>query len=367
MLGRLKFNFDAAIDIMLDSIPTEMYESTTTTFCDPCMGGGQLVAAIEAKLREYGHDDENIASRVFGYEENQMRVRYARNKYKLISTLDTMSVEEGISMKFNVIIANPPYEGTKCLHQKFFNKSVEEMVIDGGIVCFLQPSTQYDNKKPRQKKAVTDMLKHIKEHTCNVTMVPGKVFEHAAIATKLSVTVLVKDNSNSGVIEHVKYITGDTHDNVSVKNINGLAIAPNIYESLFNKIFAKAQVGSLQDLIVDDGSLTFKLQKVRGHAGTDDFYTIISKSPDHQIMHNDYGLLINPVNIENVITYLKTNLARFALALYKFNGNSHQGELRIVPQVDFNQEWTDEKLMAEWGITEEEYAEILKVIPTYYD
>jgi len=284
----------------------------------------------------------------------------ANYKYMTIS-----KIEEN-NMKFDAVFANPPYEGTKCLHQKFFNKAVD-MTVDGGVVCFIQPSTQYDNKKPRQKKAVIDMLKHVKENTCDITMVSGAVFESASLATKLSITTLVKDSSNSGVVERITYINGDTYENVALENINSLGITPDIYESLFSKIIAKAQVKNLQDLIVEDGSSTFKVSKLRGNAGSDDFYTFIPRSPDYHIMHNGYGLSINPANIENVVTYLKTNMARFALALYKFNANNHQGEFRSVPLVDFNQEWTDEKLMAEWGITDEEYAEILKVIPAYYD
>jgi len=41
--------------------------------------------------------------------------------------------------------------------------------------------------------------------------------------------------------------------------------------------------------------------------------------------------------------------------------------LAYVPAMDFTQEWTDEKLYAHFGITEEEQAFIKEVIPPYYD
>lgn len=367
MLGRLKFNFDAAIDIMLDSIPTEMYESTTTTFCDPCMGGGQLVAAIEAKLREYGHDDENIASRVFGYEENQIRVRYARNKYNLISTLDTMSVEEGISMKFNVIIANPPYEGQKSLHQRFFNKAVEEMVIDGGTVCFLQPAVIYHNKKENPRKPTVQMRNHVLENTVQVYFVNSSVFKNAAITGQCSVTVLTKDETNSGVIEYVQTVSGSTFKDVDLEYINQQEMDVATYKSIVEKIKAASTNGTLHTICQDssDGEI-FALPKVRGHSGTNDFYTFIPR--DGFDTTSDWGIAIDgEYQKDNVRTYLKTFIARFAFSIRKYSVHLYAGELSLVPLVDFNQEWTDEKLMAKWGITEEEYAEILKVIPAYYD
>jgi len=38
----------------------------------------------------------------------------------------------------------------------------------------------------------------------------------------------------------------------------------------------------------------------------------------------------------------------------------------MIPLVDLNRSWTDADLCKEFGITTEEYAEILKVIPAYY-
>ena len=93
----------------------------------------------------------------------------------------------------------------------------------------------------------------------------------------------------------------------------------------------------------------------------------MSRDRKYWVGESNHGLAFdNETQVDNIASYFKTYLARFALALYKFN-TAMIGALGSVPLVDFDQEWTDEKLMAEWGITEEEYAEILKVIPAYYD
>ena len=369
MLSRLKFKLTDLANEMLDQLPKSVFESATTTFCDPAIGGGQMIAAVESRLRAYGHSDENIASRVFGFEENPMRLRFARHKYNLLAQLNIYKLDESeINMKFDVVFANPPYEGGRCLHQQFFNKAVEDLVVDGGTVCFIQPATVYINKKPNQKNAVIDMRNHILNNTTKVIMKESGVFENANVATDLSITILTKDGSESGVIDWLTYLNGNTYTDAKFNEVNASMMDHEIYKSLWQKIFAQIdRSGALQDKIITSGQM-FRITKVRGNMNCDDFYTFMSRDKKYWVGESNHGLEVNSEDqIENIASYFKTYLARFALSLYKFNTAMVNGELKSVPLVDFNQEWTDEKLMAEWGITEEEYAEILKVIPAYYD
>lgn len=72
------------VNEMLDQLPPEVWSSSTTTFFDPAIGGGQLVKEIERRLKEAGHSLENIASRVFGMESDLLSVNYAVNTHKLV-------------------------------------------------------------------------------------------------------------------------------------------------------------------------------------------------------------------------------------------------------------------------------------------
>ncbi len=66
MLSRLKFAIAPLVKEILDNLPDSIWTSSSTTFLDPAMGGGQFLVEIERRLRVAGHSDENIANRVFG-------------------------------------------------------------------------------------------------------------------------------------------------------------------------------------------------------------------------------------------------------------------------------------------------------------
>lgn len=337
-------------------------------FLSVACGHGTEAKVLARALVNSGHYTKKQAiDAIYLIDKYQMFTEHAKFiGFKNVITDDFLKWKP--KMKFDAVLANPPYVGKKCLHQQFFNKAVEDMVVEGGQVCFIQPATVYVNNKPNQKNAVIDMQNHILNNTTKVIMKESTVFENANVATDLSITILTKDGSQSGVIDSLTYLNGSTYANSKFNEVNACMMDHEIYASLWQKIFAQiGRLGSLQDKIITSGQM-FRITKVRGNMNCDDFYTFISRDKKYWVGESNHGLEVNSErHIENIASYFKTYLARFALSLYKFNTAMVNGELKSVPLVDFSQEWSDEKLIAEWGITEEEYAEVLKVIPAYYD
>jgi N-6 DNA Methylase len=131
VLSRIKFDIDELVNERLDQLPTDTWTSKTTTFLDPAIGGGQFIRAIEQRLRQAGHSDENIAGRVFGCESSKLNVQYAKNKqcdtykYKLVATLsvgDFLKTDFG-NMRFDNVVGNPPYLKGKWI--AFLKRSIE--------------------------------------------------------------------------------------------------------------------------------------------------------------------------------------------------------------------------------------------------
>ena len=155
MLSRMKFEIEPLVAEMLDQLPESVWTSTTSTFFDPAIGGGQFVRAIEQRLRSCGHSDANIRNRVFGFEESELHIRFSVNKYKLVGQYVRKPYEKFFeldnSMKFDVVVGNPPYQnthekdaeskrkvGNKLWYQFIFKAT--ELVKPNGYVAMVSPN-----------------------------------------------------------------------------------------------------------------------------------------------------------------------------------------------------------------------------------
>jgi hypothetical protein len=144
MLSRTKFEISELVNEILDKLPVEVFISSNTTFADLQMGGGQFIIEIVNRLRTFGHSDDNIRTRVFGFAEIKLYYSYVMVKYSnLPVTIDTYN--EKINMKFDVVLGNPPYQlkvgdkKTEPLWNKFFYKSLS-ILKDGGYLSLIHPS-----------------------------------------------------------------------------------------------------------------------------------------------------------------------------------------------------------------------------------
>jgi hypothetical protein len=144
MLSRLKFDLSDTISTMLEYIPESMWVNTKTTFCDFEMGGGQFITAIVNKLKKYGHSDENIQSRVYGFSENELYLSYIIGG-QIIGTFDIYKEKKHSKMKFDVIVGNPPYQlrvgpnKTEPIWDKFVKKSFNHLK-ENGYLSLIHPA-----------------------------------------------------------------------------------------------------------------------------------------------------------------------------------------------------------------------------------
>jgi 16S rRNA G966 N2-methylase RsmD len=346
---------------------------------DPACGKGSFLLAAIRYLIINGMSIEDAVNSVHGLDNNQSQIRHAHvNIFKATGYVPRLECVDSLSwetnLKFDVILSNPPYFGKAQLHQKFFNLAID-LCKDDGSVCFIQPATPYLNKKV--SRAIEGRMKeHLIKYTTDAIILPGTTFTSAQLAGDVAVTTLVKAPNATGNINSITYKNGVTYHDVPMENINYFSMAPTMYASLYNKIdlYITAH-GSLLDqsyykLHCPITSIA-RLPKVRGHLDNADFFTFI---PDHDDYWTkdigiaaDFGIKINDNNQQaNVYTYLQSYIARFGLALRKFNFNNHMGEFDKVPLINFDNTYTEQQLCDMIGITDAEYAAILTVIPPYH-
>ena len=345
---------------------------------DPFCGYGTFLIILYEKLRNHGHSSKHIIDNMlYG---NDIDIKKATIAASLISKLtenDTTiynvdALNEGFRyMKLNAIIGNPPYGDKSCpeMHQMFFNWAVDN-VVDGGSVAFIQPATPYYTNNINQRKENKTMQDNARNYKTSIHMLMPNVFKNAVIQNHVAISVLKKENNDDKLIRSWTTHNNDTYYNVDMKYINLVGSNPVLCESILKKLHSVIEKnGCMIDLIAKDPKEPkLYLARILGDTGSSNFHTFFLNSTKTEIdTENEFGFSVkDQTEYDSMSSYLKTYIARFALATNKFNKNLNSGVFRNVPIVDFSQQWSDNKLIEFFGLNEEEYAEIRRVIPRYH-
>lgn len=370
---------DILTDKIINKIPKWMFKDKSIKFLDPSIGSGQIVAKLERKLFEYGNTIKDVSKRVFGLEETNYEINNAKHKNVLHGTYekgDIFNMPKSFPRYFNgPVVMNPPYDGANQLHQRFYNRAFE--VTD--LVISLQPATPYFNSKhnAHKRKHEAKMIETIKENKTNVEIVDQRIFNDTHIHTDLAITSTFKEKNTSGKLNSIIFKNGETYKNVDIKDINMTQIDPNVFSTIKSKYENYvAKNGSLQDVTYQSKPKNYvaALPKIRGNIGTNDIYTFLPANiNDTKYFTTDvkqkreFGIHVkNNKQIKNVYSYLKTYIARFGLAMTKIGISLHRKEFVRVPLVNFDKQWTDEMLIKELNLTQQEYKLIVQTLGNYY-
>lgn len=364
----------------MDRLISKLKKKKDVSFIDPCGGRGGFIIYF-LKLAEEQGIDIDPANVYYNDIDPSMAMffRQVNKEYNLGIPEENITSEDFLikefKMKFSAGVINPPYEGKGRTHQKFFNK-LYSIIEDNGVMASLQPATTYFNKKETHltEPVIEEMVGIITGNTCEAEIENPEIFDNAGIQNDLSVTYILKDQNQTGLVDCITYKDGKTYSNVSLEDISQTAIDPVVYAKIRKKYEAYVlKRGSLENKISKaPGKLKAHLGKIRGTRPTDnDFYTFIPlrENRDDYGLSKDstFGVSVSSKNEVNfVYDYLESYVARFGLALLKFSQNTANKEFALVPLVDFDKFYTDEDLRQMLDLTKAELEVMKKVIVPLY-
>ncbi len=323
--------------------------------------------------------------------------------------IHTDNPEQIFNMKFDVIVGNPPYQmsdgggrdsGAISLYHKFIEQAKK---LNPRYLSMIVPARWYSGGKGLDEFR-DEMLKDIRlaqihdfpetsdcfpglnirggvcyflwdrEHKgdCTITNYRNGVVLSTSKRPLLEPksTVFVRYNEAIEILRKVKKFNEKTFDeSVSARKPFGLdsnfsgykknkTDKHNIFLYRFgdNGFVSEEQVLKNQHWVKE-----IKVLVSKASPGGDSYpHQIISKPivADKMSCSTETYLVVgiykNIKMAENVAKYMHTRFFRFMMSLIKNTQNISRGVFSFVPVQDFNEEWTDEKLFAKYGITESE-------------
>ena len=374
---------------IISKIPKENFSNPDLKFIDPANGTGVFPLVVLYRLmiglKDVIQDPEERYKHIL---ENQIYVSeiQPKNMFLYMCLVDPYdeynlniycgsSLDEGFDkhMKevwkvdnFNICLGNPPFNQMidMLFVQKFYQIS--------DVVLFVHPSTWLIDEKGKQKK-FTDTKNLIKDHLESIELFNGNKSFGICLFVPCVITYINKQKKTD-VIQCVDKINNvELHYN-NIFDINKFSDNTGVYSKLKNKIFNHTH--SLLTERALDGDYCVNIAQIRGNVNLrsdtnmlkNDFYTMVTRdSKVTSEKKQQFFCFDDEISANNFLLYLKTNFARFCFSIYKNNQNLHRGELKIIPWLDFSKKWTDEDLIREFNLTNDEVEFINKKIPKYYE
>lgn len=332
--------------------------------------------------------------------------------YKFIHT---NKPEELYDMQFDVIIGNPPYQlndggfgvSATPIYQKFVNQAKK---LQPRYLTMIIPARWYSGGKGLDE--FRDEMLHDKRIR-NIVDYPEAIDAFNGVQIKGGVMYFLWDRDNKGdvkvstfkkdriVSEKSRPLLEDSADTF-IRYNEAISIFHKIKEfneSTFdNLVSARKPFGfrttyKPRSKKISDNDVTVYGSKGTGYvspieilqnkelvdqwkvfiaaagSGSDTFPHQILGKPFVPALHTAstetyqaIGPFDSKTEADNAAKYVSTKFFRFLVMLIKPTQHAAKAVYRFVPIQDFNEEWTDEKLYAKYGITEEEIAFIDSMI-----
>lgn len=285
-------------------------------------------------------------------EDDKLRNLYKFNNYKINKIFyeneeDIIEKLKGISMKFDLIIMNPPYDGNKNLYGEL---TLEAKQHAKEVVC-LSPYLNYLNNS--QKKSNHEVANKLMPFLESYELIDPKTFD-ACFDKKLCIFHFVDNPKNHPDINEIYW--NEFSNPMLTKSI--ITKMTNYSEHCYSHIINKNKF--------DDYSLKVAFSGIRGHryAGIPswDWTTILDdeKMVNFTLNSNSKGDLMgfpfsSKDECKHFVKYINSDIFEYMILVQKNSMNTDKWLFKIIPYLPtYEKEWTDQEIAAEIGLTNEE-------------
>jgi hypothetical protein len=375
---------------MLANLPEEVWSNPNLKWLDPANGTGpyptwvifRLMKGLEKwepnEEKRYKHIVENMIYVCELQPKNMFLYMCAVDPWDIykLNIYTGSFLSEGFDKhmkeiwgfdKFDIVMGNPPYK--RKLNLKFLNKSME--IADYSI--FVHPSSWLIDEKNSNNDFRETRELHRKSLD-KVILFNGNPIFGIGLYIPCAIT-LINKNKTDNKISVVDKINKISVDYTNIDDINKYS-SNNEYRSIISKIKDCNKISTLYNK--NKGLFFVNMSRIRGHVFEngnatemykDDFYTTIVKEEkvETKPTKSVFFSFTSEVEASNFLNYLKTNFCRFCLSICKNSSDLNKIDFSMIPNLDFTKEWTDESLIKEFNLTDDEVNFINKKIPKYYE
>lgn len=392
MLARIKFEIGGLVREIVERLPAEVFTSTETTFLDPAMAGGQFLVEIIRKLRDNGHSDDNIASRVFGLAEDRLDLNYAQRKNGVIGQLavggiETLENYKNMGKKFDVVIGNPPYQdaGNKNARMVLWPKFIEkafDLCMSGGIVALVTPKSWTTSGDMYttffvSKQAIAINLDECAKHFPGV----GSTFSYFVVKNASNAGDVITVTTSSGSYTTTQLpLYGIEHGLVAAAIISKTSALGDFFDVMSSSGYNSSKFSTGDKSVSKVQTSTHPYQVLHGtKKGVDQFFysslldltehgvprVIMSiwvanydkmRVSDSLLTSQDYRHFPAATMQEahNLHGVLQSKLYKFIARTVATTSRFSNASVARFPKVDLTRSWTDQELYAHFNLTQEE-------------
>jgi hypothetical protein len=298
--------------------------------------------------------------------------------------------------KFDVCLSNPPYHrglDLKILQALMGNGTSESSLAKEYV--FVHPSTWLLDQKGKSgpfnsvKNLLNKKLRSVKLFNGNAVF--GVELFVPCVITHIDISY---NSSRTDVILFDENFTVDSINDITKFGIHWKSIVEPFMLKIEQAVNARGHIWSHNTKTIEFGKIYCQTAAIRGDVNDrnkksnatnatreivkDNFYTMLKGRDIEECKGIREPRLNKPggatptfgfdseVERDNFLHYLNTDFARFCLAIYKIGQHMENGEMELIPWLDFTQAWDDEKLFDHFDIDRTTQNYIRSFLPDYY-